>query len=182
MEDFKIRVGDQIAYRGRAVVSGMVNTGILLVCEVTLSDAWLELSLLANGEGEQSLGQQIHSFVHDWKQAHQVETRFKLEVADSQNLLIGLQRWLEQIELGVRATATANRQALEKEVLSQVQGKVLEEVQTVFKNLNDTGATVPEGGVATHKSYLRRQLHQFFLCAPFVYRTFHKPLGYAGDF
>ena len=182
LEDFKIRVGDQIAYQGRAVVSGMVNTGILLVCEVTLSDSWLELSLLPNGEGDQSLGQQISSFVHDWKQAHQVETRFKLEVADSQNLLIGLQRWLEQIELGVRATATANRQALEKEVLGQVQGKVLEEVQVVLANLNEAGSTIPEGRVATHKSYLRRQLHPFFLCAPFVYRTFHKPLGYAGDY
>lgn len=182
LEDFKIRVGDQIAYRGRAVVSGMVNTGILLVCEVTLSDAWLELNLLANGEGDQSLGQQIQSFVHDWKQAHEVETPFKLEVADSQNLLMGLQRWLEQIELGVRATTTANRRALEKEVLNQVQGKVLEEVQGVFAKLNGSALTIPEGRVATHKSYLRRQLHPFLLSAPFAYRTFHKPLGYAGDY
>ena len=182
LEDFQIRVGDQIAYRGRAVVSGMVNTGILLVCEVTLSDAWLELDLLAHGEGQQSLGQQINSFVHDWKQAHEVEARFKMEVADSQNLLIGLQRWLEQIELGVRATATANREALEKEVLAQVEGKVLEEVRTVLQNLNDIAEKVPEGQVAMHKSYLRRHLHPFFLCSPFVYRAFHKPLGYAGDF
>src|SRR5207249_3357503 len=33
-----------------------------------------------------------------------------------------------------------------------------------------------------HRSYVKRQLHPLVLCAPFMYRTFQKPLGYAGDY
>ena len=33
-----------------------------------------------------------------------------------------------------------------------------------------------------HRAYARRQLHPLILCSPFMYRTFHKPLGYAGDY
>ena len=41
---------------------------------------------------------------------------------------------------------------------------------------------VGEAGVAVHKSYVRRQLHPIVLCSPFLFRTFTKPLGYAGDY
>ena len=33
-----------------------------------------------------------------------------------------------------------------------------------------------------HRAFARRLLHPLVLCSPFVYRTFHKPLGYAGDY
>src|SRR6185436_12964336 len=30
--------------------------------------------------------------------------------------------------------------------------------------------------------FAKRLLHPLVLCSPFVYRTYHKPLGYAGDY
>src|SRR5207249_3652999 len=33
-----------------------------------------------------------------------------------------------------------------------------------------------------HRVYMRRQLHPLVLCAPFAYRAYAKPLGYAGDY
>src|SRR3970282_486645 len=33
-----------------------------------------------------------------------------------------------------------------------------------------------------HRNYAKRQLHPQLLCSPFAYRTYHKPLGYAGDY
>ena len=33
-----------------------------------------------------------------------------------------------------------------------------------------------------HEAYLRRHLHPLLLCSPFAYRTYQKPLGYAGDY
>ena len=43
-------------------------------------------------------------------------------------------------------------------------------------------AEVGEEDAAMHKSYVRRQLHPHLVCSPFLYRTFKKPLGYAGDY
>jgi extracellular factor (EF) 3-hydroxypalmitic acid methyl ester biosynthesis protein len=33
-----------------------------------------------------------------------------------------------------------------------------------------------------HQNFSKRQLHPLVLCSPFAHRTFHKPLGYAGDY
>jgi extracellular factor (EF) 3-hydroxypalmitic acid methyl ester biosynthesis protein len=41
---------------------------------------------------------------------------------------------------------------------------------------------IEEAEAAVHKSYVRRQLHPIVLCSPFLYRTYTKPLGYAGDY
>jgi extracellular factor (EF) 3-hydroxypalmitic acid methyl ester biosynthesis protein len=35
---------------------------------------------------------------------------------------------------------------------------------------------------SVHRIFGRRQLHPMLLCSPFLYRTFAKPLGYAGDY
>src|SRR5690606_29032218 len=32
------------------------------------------------------------------------------------------------------------------------------------------------------KIFARRELHPYILCAPFLWRSFYKPLGYAGDY
>jgi extracellular factor (EF) 3-hydroxypalmitic acid methyl ester biosynthesis protein len=33
-----------------------------------------------------------------------------------------------------------------------------------------------------HQNFAKRQLHPLVMCSPFAYRTYHKPLGYAGDY
>jgi extracellular factor (EF) 3-hydroxypalmitic acid methyl ester biosynthesis protein len=182
LRDFRIRVGDRVVYQGEAVVAGLVNTGILLVCEATLGNAWLDVDFLSDREGREPLADQFNSFVQDWKRAHEVDSSFKLMVADMQNLFIGLQRWMEQIDLGIRATATMNRPTLEREIISQLEDRVINEIRPVMENFEDAVAEVPEGREATHKFYVRRQIHPLVLCSPFTYRTFHKPLGYAGDY
>lgn len=182
LRDFRIRVGDRVVYQGQAVVAGLVNTGILLVCEATLGNAWLDVDFLSDREGREPLTDQFDSFVQDWKRAHEVDSSFKLTVADMQNLLIGMQRWMEQIDLGIRATTSVDRPTLEREIISQLEDRVGEEIQPVMENFENAVREIPEGREATHKFYVRRQIHPLVLCSPFTYRTFHKPLGYAGDY
>ena len=182
LRDFRIRVGDRVVYQGEAVVTGLVNTGILLVCEATLGNAWLDVDFLSDREGRDPLANQFDSFVQDWKRAHEVDLSFKLTVADLQNLLVGMQRWMEQIDLGIRSTAAADRRTLEGEIIDQLQDSVLDEMQGAMGRFEDSVGKIPEGREATHKFYVRRQIHPLVLCSPFTYRTFHKPLGYAGDY
>ena len=182
LRDFRIRVGDRVVYQGEAVVTGLVNTGILLVCEATLGNAWLDVDFLSDREGRDPLANQFDAFVQDWKRAHEVDLSFKLTVADMQNLLVGLQRWMEQIDLGIRATTSVDRPTLEREIIDQLEESVLEEMQEAMGSFEESVRNIPEGREATHKFYVRRQIHPLVLCSPFTYRTFHKPLGYAGDY
>lgn len=182
LRDFRIRVGDRVVYQGEAVVAGLVNTGILLVCEATLGNAWLDVDFLSESDGRKPLGGQFEAFVQEWKRAHEVDSAFKLTVADMQNMLIGLQRWMEQIDLGIRATPTKDRPTLEREIITQLENRVGEELHPIMESFEDAVSQIPEGREATHKFYIRRQIHPMVLCSPFTYRTFHKPLGYAGDY
>jgi extracellular factor (EF) 3-hydroxypalmitic acid methyl ester biosynthesis protein len=36
--------------------------------------------------------------------------------------------------------------------------------------------------ISAHQAYMKQHLHPLVLCSPFAYRTFAKPLGYAGDY
>ena len=182
LQDFRIRLGDRVVYQGEAVVAGLVNTGILLVCEVTLSDAWLDADLLSDHAGQAPLPDQFDQFLKDWRRAHEVDAAFKLSVADLQNLLLGMQRWLEQVDLGVRASRTADRPTCEREVIAKIEDRFLGEIHDAMGQFEEAVGRIPEGREATHKFYVRRQIHPLVLCSPFTYRTYHKPLGYAGDY
>src|ERR1700677_2855721 len=47
LTDFRMIMNDRMVYSGRAVVSNLVNTGILLGCEATLEDSWLGVDLFS---------------------------------------------------------------------------------------------------------------------------------------
>src|SRR5215218_9463299 len=47
LQEFKIIMNERMVYSGRAVVSNLVNTGIVLVCEATLDDQWIDVDLFS---------------------------------------------------------------------------------------------------------------------------------------
>ena len=51
-----------------------------------------------------------------------------------------------------------------------------------FSWIEDETRSVLAEDVTAHHSYVQTALHPLLLRAPFVYRTFAKPLGYAGDY
>jgi len=59
---------------------------------------------------------------------------------------------------------------------------VVEGIDSFVERFEAQAAELPEDLHPSHRNYLRRQLHSLVLCSPFAYRTFHKPLGYAGDY
>ena len=180
LREFRIRVGDKLVYDGKAVISGLVNTGTVQICEVTLSDKWRDSSPVDEPMGGRNLEDQFGAFLQDWKRANTVDNAFKVSVADMESMLVGLKRWLDQVELAVRASNSAG--GGEREVLEQIKERVREESHEIMKGFQRAASLVPDGSEANHKFYARRQIHPLVLCSPFTYRTFHKPLGYAGDY
>jgi extracellular factor (EF) 3-hydroxypalmitic acid methyl ester biosynthesis protein len=47
LSEFKIIMNEQVIYSGRAVVSNLVNTGNMVLCEAVLDEAWLDVDLFA---------------------------------------------------------------------------------------------------------------------------------------
>jgi len=103
-------------------------------------------------------------------------------VADLQTRLMDLRRWLEQVELGIRAEPRSDLSAVERTVIAELEDPILPTVASWFSRFDEIRDEVDDELRPVHRAFARRLLHPLVLCSPFVYRTFHKPLGYAGDY
>jgi extracellular factor (EF) 3-hydroxypalmitic acid methyl ester biosynthesis protein len=182
LSEFKIVMNDRIMYSGRAVISNAVNTGIMLVCEATLDDSWLDVDLFSSVTTPNRLREEFGEFIKEWHKIDRIHIGFKAAVADLQTMLMDLRRWLEQVELGIRSEPTGDRNLLERSVIVELQEPILPTVNSWFSKFDDVSESIGDEFRGVHRAFARRLLHPLVLCAPFVYRTYHKPLGYAGDY
>src|SRR6185436_17304727 len=182
LSDFKIVINDRIMYSGRAVVSNVVNTGIMLVCEATLDESWLDIDLFSSVTTPNRLRAEFAQFVQEWHKIERILPSFKAAVADLQTMLMDLRRWLEQVELGIRAEPRSDLSGVEKSVIGELEDPILPTVASWFAKFDEISDQVDDDFRPVHRAFARRLLHPLVLCSPFVYRTFHKPLGYAGDY
>lgn len=183
LSDFKIYMGERLIYSGRAVVTSQVNTGLLQVCETSLEElAWLDVDLFSPVNQREKLQAEFREFLREWQKIRTISPDFKVTIADLQAFLVDLRRWLEQVELGIRSEPNRNVAEVEREVILELEAPMLPVVMAWFARFDEVAEQVDEGLRPIHRAYARRQLHPLLLCAPFVYRCFQKPLGYAGDY
>ena len=182
LTDFRMIMNDRMIYSGRAIVSNLVNTGILLVCEATLEDSWLDVDLFSSMSQKDRLQTEFNEFLQEWEKIHRVVPEFKVVVADMQTLLSDLRRWLEQVELGIRSEPTGDRHEIERNVIHELHKPILQATSSLFGQFEQTAGRIEADLQPIHRAYVKRQLHPLVLCSPFIYRTFQKPLGYAGDY
>lgn len=183
LNDFRIMMNDRVVYSGRAVIANLVNTGIMLICEASLSDdGWIDIDILSPAQNKSRLLADFAEFLKETEKNYRVVPDFKLVVADMHTLLSDLRRWMEQVELGVRSLPSGDRIQAERETIKQLEDPILPAVVPLLDRFEHTAAEITQEQQPVHRSYIKRQLHPLVLCSPFIYRTFQKPLGYAGDY
>ncbi len=182
LTDFRMIMNDRMVYSGRAVVSNLVNTGILLVCECTLEDSWLDVDLFTSIHQKDKLKNEFVEFLKEWDKIHFVTDKFKVVTADMQTFLMDMRRWLEQVELSIRSEPSGDRNEIERDAIQELKNPVTPAVSSLFERFEEISIHVPDDLQSIHRNYSRRQIHPIILCSPFVYRSFQKPLGYAGDY
>jgi extracellular factor (EF) 3-hydroxypalmitic acid methyl ester biosynthesis protein len=181
--EFRIIVQDRTLYSGRAVIGSLVNAGLTVVCEATLDEgSWLDVELTPGDNGDWKLGEQFAGFMHEWQKLYKVVSGYKLIIADMQSFFMDLRLWLDQVELGVRSLPSGNRLRLERDLAEEAAEPVIGSMNALFEKFEVVASGLEEELKPAHRSYMRRQLHPWVLCAPFAHRAFYKPLGYAGDY
>ena len=180
---FKIVIDDNVIYSGRATITGIVNTGLLLVCEASLDEeSWLDIDILSPTGQVDRLASDFERLMDDWAKIERVSPEMKIIVSDMQALLRDMRRWLEQVEHALRSTSPPERQKMELSIIEKLNGLVLPITNQLFQKFESIAGAIQEDVKAVHRAYARRQLHPLLLASPFIYRTFQKPLGYAGDY
>ncbi len=182
LNEVHIFMADRLVYSGRAVVSSLVNTGIMLICQADLDEAWIEVDLFSPLNQPGRLRGEFAEFIKEWNRVHQILPEYKVAVADLQTYLADLRRWFEQVELGIRSSPTGERAPMELALIEDLRGDVLPSIDRLFQRFEGVAHQIDGDLQPLHRTYVKRQLHPLILCAPFAYRTYLKPLGYAGDY
>lgn len=182
LENLKIVCNDRTLYSGPSVIRSIVVSVATLTCEMKLEESsWLDLELDQDLFQPDRLKQEFQAFLGQWQKLYRILPEFKIAVADMQSFLSDLRLWLDQVELNIRSQPSGGDE-FERKALNGLAGPVLQNLGLVFERFEHVTHMLDPNLRAAHSLYAQRQLHPLVLCAPFMYRTFRKPLGYAGDY
>jgi extracellular factor (EF) 3-hydroxypalmitic acid methyl ester biosynthesis protein len=182
LQEFRVYSHTQVVYSGRAVVRELVNAGSVMVCEVDLDDFSYDAAYFSSVTQTDQLRPRLGDFLGAWQKNWQVRPEFKVALADIQTFLVDLRRWVEQIELGIRSLPSADRLQKEKETIEKLSSQIVSVIDQLFAKFEDVAKSLDRESQPMHRSYAQRLLHPIVLCAPFAFRAYQKPLGYAGDY
>lgn len=178
LDDLTVRFGTGMAYQGRAVVVSLVNTGLTAIVSVTLIDEWHELDTIALEPG--AAGAAARAFVVEWTKRFHIRPGYQIAVNELRAFLADVSRWVEQVDLSESLPKESGQ--LRTEVFYELIEPLVEQTRHFLTTLEKEASQVPEDLDPTHRSFAQTALHPLMLRAPFVFRTYTKPLGYAGDY
>ena len=180
--NLKVILNNRTAFSGRAVISKLVNTGTLILCEAKLDETGFNLDFPANGNGSSQWRECFTEFLSQWQKVYRVRPEFKVVSADMQTFLADLRLGLEQVELDIRSAPAGDRLEMEQRAARELGETVVPAFDALHERLEELAENIEEELRPAHQNFAKRQLHPLVMCSPFAYRTYHKPLGYAGDY
>lgn len=177
--ELTIRVRGKVVYCGRAAVNSLVNTSLMTMVSVTLLDEWLDLTAIA---GEPSrVKEEALRFVEEWDERFRVNRSYQVVISEFRAFLAETARWMDQAD----ATGSLPRQddgRVQEEAFYDLAQPFMNRGARYLRWLEEEGVAVSSEEAAMHRTFAQAALHPLLLRAPFVFRTFTKPLGYAGDY
>jgi extracellular factor (EF) 3-hydroxypalmitic acid methyl ester biosynthesis protein len=182
LTDFKILVQGRTIYAGRAVIRNILDTGLVLVCEASLEDSWLDVDLWVLEQTGAKLQEEFKRFFEGWQNVYRVTPEYKMIAADMHTFLSELRLWLEQVELGIRANPGVDRLQLERKLADEIGSAVFPCLDALFERFEAIASSIQQELQPGHQAYIKRLIHPLVLSAPFAFRAVQKPLGYAGDY
>lgn len=174
-----LRSGEHSVYRGRAVVDSLLNTGLMAVVSLAIIDEWSDLDT-ANGDLAR-VSEEAQRFVDDWDSRFCINRSYQVAISEMRAFLAETSRWADHADLSSALPREADRR-LREDVFYDLAAPLLKKGRDYLVWLEDEAARIPAADSIAHRNFAQSALHPLLLRAPFVYRTFAKPMGYAGDY
>jgi extracellular factor (EF) 3-hydroxypalmitic acid methyl ester biosynthesis protein len=178
LSELTVRLGMRSVYAGKAVVISLVNTGLTAIVSTTLIDDWRDLSNATVMPG--LVRGQAMTFVNDWTKRFQIRHDYQIAVNGTRAFLSDISRWVEQVDLST--SLPKENGGLREDIFHELATPFIEKIKSYFDDLEEEALQVDAELASTHRAFAQTALHPLMLRAPFVFRTYTKPLGYAGDY
>lgn len=179
LHELTVRSGQKSIYKGKAVVVSLVNTGLMAVVSVNLMDQWNDVAFLQPGKA--AVAEAASFFVQDWKTRFNVRRDYQVVVSEMRAYFSEVARWVDQLDVAGSLLREADGR-IQQDVFLELAMPLLLKGREFLLWFDQEAAEVPEELVPMHRSFAQTAIHPLILRAPFVHRTFSKPLGYAGDY
>lgn len=179
LSDLTIRSGERNIYKGKAVVTSLLNTGLMAVVSVVLIDEWNDLAAI--GHDGKSVADEARSFVQEWNTRFNVRRNYQVVVSEMRAYFSEITRWVDQADMKT-GLPRADDGRVREDVFLDLARPLLEKGREYLQWFESEAALVDPEIAPAHRSFAQAAIHPLILRAPFVYRTFAKPLGYAGDY
>lgn len=194
--------GGKPIYSGGAAVRSILSSGRVLTVSATPLGDWAAADVSPPGDTAQAL-------VRDWENSHALLPDFELAVTRLRSFLVDLSRWVASADTGSPPPAMADpmrdgdfggcrnshldrlppqnsdQSRFDERYIAAVEdwcAAIHPRLRHLFANFEDAARRVPPGQWEAHRAFTQEELHPLTLCAPFVHRTYAKPLGYPGDY
>jgi extracellular factor (EF) 3-hydroxypalmitic acid methyl ester biosynthesis protein len=179
LKEVRITRRQRTIYTGRAMVSNLVSTGLMLIVSAALVDPWSELEGLNTQMG---VREEAERFLDDWRDASDLEPSFQLSISRFKGFLVEFNRWLEGTELTLGQSPTKQRAPLARELADQVYECSSARMAELIDSFEREYQRIDPERHDVHKYHAQRELHPLVLVSPWAHRCFSKPFGYAGDY
>lgn len=120
-------------------------------------------------------------FVADWESRFKIRQSYQVTISEFRAFLSETARWIDQADM-VDSLPRLPDGRLTDEVFGAMAEPLMIKGKEFLVRLEDEASRLPVEDSLLHRSFAQTALHPLVLRAPFVYRTFAKPLGYAGDY
>jgi extracellular factor (EF) 3-hydroxypalmitic acid methyl ester biosynthesis protein len=178
---FEVVIGSKAVYSGRALVSSLLHAGTHTVCEVHLDPPGVEPDLPVSSTSPPEAGAAYESFVARRDRVSKVDSKFQAAVLDMQMFLTDVRGWVEQLEVKLHDPNGKGANA-QLAVAAELSPKVLRDFNMRHERWDELARRIEPSERGLYQDFLRYNWHPLFLCCPFAWRAYHKPLGYAGDY
>lgn len=174
-----VRSGGKAIYQGKGVVVSLVNTGLMSVVSVSLTDPWTEFNALRGELGR--VAEEAAGFVEDWEMRFRINRSYQVLVSEFRAFLSDASKWADQADLSDVLPRDPDGR-IREDAFYDLATPIMRKISQYLERLEEEGRQIQPEDVVAHRNFAQTSLHPLLLRAPFVYRTFAKPLGYAGDY
>ncbi len=183
LRGFQIRWEDQIIYDGEASVTNQREAGGVLLVGCALKSGNLDTETIHGLKEKVRIHNQLTSFRQSMDRLFQsdIPVSFRALVGDLRLFLERYKKELDGIEAGYQGLSK-DRLRWEREVIELAEPEFTRLFRELELQLYKEVKHLSGEERKPYRDYSQYQLHHLFEEAPVFHRSYHKPLGYAGDY
>lgn len=180
LSEMIIKANEELLYMGRARVVSLEDNQLM---RCSLEDGWLDTNKVFILAKRETIQKELVHFLTENETKKGITPEFKCEINDLRDFLQNLKTMLDTEEERLKHINLKEEKGYYEHVLlNTVSNSTFPIIDKSFVNIQRIVKDLSAEEDDLYKIYFRKQLHPLLLLSPFNNRSFHKPLGYSGDY